>query len=122
MPRIRTAWMWIPAGPTAPRAAAMRLLGRRIGRPLVDAAAMRSAVAIAVPEGASTLPSWCSSMISAVSKNGAASSLNRISSTAEIEKLAATRTWPLSGVAVAAANVARSSSVKPVVPTTTWMP
>ena len=55
-----------------------------------DAAAIRSAVASAVPDGASALASWCSSMISAVSKNGAAISAKRIISTAEIEKLAAT--------------------------------
>ena len=64
---------------------------RRVGAPTRrDAAAIRSAVASAVPDGASTLPSWCSSMISAVSKYGAASSAKRIISTAEIEKLAAT--------------------------------
>ena len=43
-----------------------------------DASAMRRAVIIAVPDGASIFWSWCSSMISAVSKNGAASSANRI--------------------------------------------
>ena len=47
---------------------------------------MRCAVAIAVPDGASTFWSWCSSMISAVSKYGAASSANRIISTAPIAK------------------------------------
>ena len=52
-----------------------------------DAAAIRSAVAIAVPEGASIFSSWCSSMISAVSKYGAASSAKRIISTALIAKL-----------------------------------
>ena len=48
---------------------------------------MRSAVAMAVPDGASTFSSWWSSMISAVSKNGAASSAKRIISTALIAKL-----------------------------------
>ena len=50
---------------------------------------MRSAVAIAVPDGASTFWSWWSSMISAVSKYGAASSAKRIISTAPIAKLGA---------------------------------
>ena len=61
-------------------------------------------------------------MISAVSKNGAASSLRRISSTAEMEKLAATSTWPAPSADAAASNAARSSSVSPVVPTTAWIP
>ena len=51
---------------------------------------MRATVVRAVPDGASALLSWCSSMTSAVSKNGAAISAKRIISTAEIEKLAAT--------------------------------
>ena len=55
-----------------------------------DAAAMRLAVNRAVPEGASTLASWCSSMISAVSNHGAASSAKRIISTAPMAKLGAT--------------------------------
>ena len=50
---------------------------------------MRCAVVTAVPDGASTLPSWCSSMISAVSKHGAASSAKRIISTALIAKFEA---------------------------------
>ena len=54
-----------------------------------EAAAIRCAVATAVPDGASILASWCSSMISAVSKNGAAISAKRIISTALIAKLAA---------------------------------
>ena len=52
---------------------------------------MRRAVIIAVPEGASTLASWCSSMTSAVSKNGAASSAKRIISTAPMAKFGAMR-------------------------------
>ena len=56
-------------------------------------AAIRSAVSIAVPDGASIFWSWCSSMISAVSKYGAASSANRIISTAPIAKFGAIRRW-----------------------------
>ena len=44
---------------------------------------------MAVPDGASIFWSWWSSMISAVSKYGAASSANRIISTAPIAKLGA---------------------------------
>ena len=55
-----------------------------------DASAMRSTVFIAVPEGASTFWSWCSSMTSAVSKNGAAISAKRIISTAPMAKFGAT--------------------------------
>ena len=61
-------------------------------------------------------------MISTVSKNGAASSLRRISRTAEIEKLAATMACPLSGVAAADAKAARSASESPDVPTIAWIP
>ena len=52
---------------------------------------MRSAVSMAVPDGASTFWSWWSSMISAVSNQGAASSAKRIMSTAPMAKLGATK-------------------------------
>ena len=51
---------------------------------------MPSAVRSDVPDGASRLASWCSSMISALSNHGAASAANRIISTAPMAKLAAT--------------------------------
>ena len=89
------------------------------GAQSADAAAIRSTVSIAVPDGASTFWSWCSSMISAVSKYGAAISANRIMSTAPIAKFGAI-TQLL--VVNAAAKRSKSSSVKPVVPTTAWMP
>ena len=50
---------------------------------------MRWAVAIAVPDGESTFCSWCSSMISAVSKYGAASSAKRIIKMAPMAKFGA---------------------------------
>ena len=53
--------------------------------------AMRCTVIMAVPDGASTLASWCSSITSAVSKYGAASSAKRIISTAPMAKFGATR-------------------------------
>ena len=43
----------------------------------------------AVPEGASSFRSWCSSMISALSMYRAASAANRIMSTAPMAKLGA---------------------------------
>ena len=52
---------------------------------------MRCTVIMAVPDGASALASWCSSITSAVSKNGAASSAKRIISTAPMAKFGATR-------------------------------
>ena len=54
-----------------------------------DAAAMRCAVRIAVPDGASILWSWWSSMISDVSKYGAAISAKRIIRIAPIAKFGA---------------------------------
>ena len=54
-----------------------------------DAPAMRCAVSIAVPEGASAFWSWCSSMISPLSKYGDASSANRIINTAPMAKFGA---------------------------------
>ncbi len=84
-----------------------------------DAAAMRRAVIIAVPDGASALASWCSSMTSAVSKNGAASSAKRIISTAPMAKFGAIRQLDRVN---ADRSAATSSSVKPVVPTTACSP
>ena len=52
---------------------------------------MRCTVIMAVPDGASILASWCSSITSAVSKYGAASSAKRIISTAPMAKFGATR-------------------------------
>ena len=54
-----------PAGPTRWRPAAGR------GRPLAGAAAIIDAVRSAVPDGASALPLWCSSITSAEAKNRA---------------------------------------------------
>jgi hypothetical protein len=80
---------------------------------------MRSAVRIAVPDGASILASWCSSMISAVSKHGAASSAKRIMRTAPMAKLGARKQLL---VVKAARSPSRSASLNPVVPTTACIP
>ena len=80
---------------------------------------MRFAVATAVPDGASILPSWCSSMISALSKYGAANSAKRIISTALIAKLGTMmQLLPLNSDRKAS----MSASLKPVVPTTACTP
>ena len=76
------------------------------GAQSLDAAAIRCAVSMAVPDGASTLASWCSSMISAVSKYGAASSAKRIISTAPMAKFGAITAL----AADASKRVRRSSS------------
>ena len=55
------------------------------------AAAIRSTVRMAVPEGESTLASWWNSMTSAVSNHGAASSAKRIIKMAPMAKLGAIR-------------------------------
>ena len=109
----------MPAGPAPPRAPSTTSCRVGSGAQSGDAAAMRRAVIIAVPEGASALASWCSSMTSAVSKNGAASSAKRIISTAPMAKFAAIRQLDRVN---ADRSAAMSSSVKPVVPTTACSP
>ena len=82
---------------------------------------IRPAVRSAVPEGASSLPSWCSSMISARAMWRDASAAKRIISTAPTAKLGA-----ITALAGPASASARSSStcsaVRPVVPMTACTP
>ena len=87
-------------------------LGRRVVAQSFDAAAMRCAVSIAVPDGASIFWSWWSSMISAVSKNGAASSAKRIISTAPIAKFGAMTAFAV-GLLEQLGEVGELGSVKP---------
>ena len=61
-------------------------------------------------------------MISAPSMNGAASSANRIMSTAPMAKLAAMTQLARGRLEQASASSSRSSSPMPVVPTTAWTP
>ena len=103
----------------APRAPGSTSVVVGSGAQSAEAAAIRSAVRMAVPDGASILLSWWSSMISAVSNHGAAISAKRIMRTAPMAKFGAMR--QLLRVK-AAAKRSRSASVKPVVPTTAWMP
>src|SRR4051794_27848573 len=110
----------MPAGPEAPRAPGTTSVLVGSGSQRGEAAAIRSRVSMAVPDGASALASWWSSMTSAVSKYGAASSAKRIISTAPMAKLGATRQL----LAVKASrSSSRSMLVNPVVPTTacTWL-
>ena len=78
---------------------------------------MSSAVRAAVPLGASSLRSWCSSMISALAMIRDASAAKRIMSTAPIAKFGATRTLP-SPLASRRSRRGRSRSC----PTTAWTP
>jgi hypothetical protein len=80
---------------------------------------MRSAVFIAVPLGASTFWSWCSSITSAVSNQGEAISAKRIRRMAPMAKLGAMRQLL---VVKALVKRSRSASPNPVVPATAWMP
>ena len=81
----------MPPGPDAPSGAGdhlHRASGPRPTRPTPRPCGWRCSMA--VPEGASTLASWCSSIISAVANHGAAISAKRIMSTAPMAKLGAT--------------------------------
>ena len=120
-PRIRTEWMGIPPAPSPPRAPSSTVFVVGSGAHCDDASAIRSAVAIAVPDGASTLSSWWSSMISAVSKYGAASSANFIMSTALIAKFGMIAALAVE-LSNRAASFSTSSSENPLVPTTACTP
>ena len=110
---------------TAPRAPGRDEAVASGGAPRLAASRARLimvAVRSAVPDGASALPAWCSSMTSAESKKRAAWAANRIIRTAPTEKFGAMstrapgassshrRTWP------------SRSSPKPDVPTTVSSP
>src|SRR5581483_6698413 len=82
------------------------------------AAPMMFAVRKAVPDGASILAAWCSSMTSADSKNRAASAANRIMRIAPMEKFGTTSTRTLAAASQPRTSASRSSS-NPEVPTTT---
>src|SRR5438309_1847218 len=80
-------------------------------------AASRLAVESAVPDGASSLPAWWSSMISTASKCGAAISARCIITTAPMAKFGAT--IPPTPLALHAVSSLSTSDVdRPVVPTT----
>jgi hypothetical protein len=87
----------------------------------VEVSAIRSAVSIAVPDGASILFSWCSSMISADSNHGAAIAARCIIRTAPMAKFGATTAFARSP-SKSPVRSCRSPSVRPVVPMTAWTP
>ena len=108
------------AGPAPPRAPPTTSCLVGSGAQSGEAAAMRCTVIMAVPDGASALVSWCSSITSAVSKNGAASSAKRIISTAPMAKFGATR--QLLAVKRLGQVVEVVGARSPVVPITAWTP
>src|SRR4051794_22643435 len=77
-----------------------------------------AAVALAVPDGASSFVAWCSSTISAACRCRDASAANRIISTAPIAKFGATKT----GNSAARATWSTSAVSHPLVPTTQGTP
>ena len=87
-----------------------------------------AAVRAAVPEGASTLAGWCSSMTSTDSKKGAALAAKAIMSSAPMAKFGAMSTptpAPLLAGGASASwprSVSSRASSQPVVPTTTCTP
>ena len=115
-----TEWIGIPSI-SPPRAPGVITVVVGSSAQSLDAAAMRCAVSAAVPDGASIFWLWCSSMISAVSKNGAAISANRIINTAPTAKFGTIAAFAVDA-SNNSANSASSSSVNPVVPTTACTP
>ncbi len=120
--RESESWRMVSVSPTPPRITSWCATspGRRtewIG----TSPSIRPAVRRAVPEGASSLPSWCSSTISARGMWRDASAAKRIISTAPTAKLGA-----ITALAAPASASARSSStcsgVRPVVPMTACTP
>src|SRR3954449_13162030 len=111
------SWRIVSVWPTSPRMTSWWATrpGRRtewIG----TSPSMSSAVRAAVPLGASTLRSWCSSMISARRMYCDACAAKRIISTAPIAKFGATKTLP------PPLSPASSAGSQPVVPTTACTP
>src|SRR5919107_610130 len=111
------SWRMVSVCPTPPRMTSWWATspGRRtewIGTP----PPISSAVRAAVPLGASSLRSWCSSMISALGRCRAASTANCIISTAPIAKFGAKNTLP------PPASSLSSEGSQPLVPTTACTP
>ena len=120
----------MPSAAVAPRAPAstMSVVGSG-GHGALPAArrasAMTVAVCMAVPEGASRLASWCSSMTSTPSMCGATIRAQCSNSTAPMAKLGTMTTLALVSLSLCAkraAMSATSASDSPLVPITAWMP
>ena len=120
--RESESWRMVSVSPSPPRMTSWWATrpGRRTEW-MGTSPSIRAAVRSAVPEGASSLPSWCSSMISALAMCRDASAAKRIISTAPTAKFGAITA--LAGPASASARSSPSwASLSPVVPTTTCTP
>src|SRR3954451_23391611 len=120
-PRRRTECTWMPPAPTPPRAPSTTVVVVGSADHSAEAVAIRWTVSMAVPDGASTFWSWWSSITSALSKYGAASSAKRIMSTAPMAKFGAITALALEA-AKRSRKASRSASPNPVVPTTACTP
>src|SRR6516165_1651948 len=124
-PASRMEWTWTPpprAEPLAPSTADTVASGGSPSPAAALASAIIAAVRDAVPEGASALAAWCSSITSAEVKNRAACWANRIISTAPTEKLGTTSTRTPGAAASHARTCASRDSSNPEVPTTVSRP
>src|SRR5689334_5842261 len=123
-PGSRTECTCTPScsAPLAPSAAVVVASGTSPRPAAARAALIRSAVLAAVPDGASTLFAWCSSIISADSKNLAACAANRIIRTAPTEKFGAIMTRTSGALSSHPVTVSSRSWLNPDVPTTTFRP
>src|ERR1017187_4626488 len=108
--------------PLAPSAAETVASGEGPRPEARRASAISDAVRAAVPDGASTLRAWCSSTISAESKNRAAWAANRIMSTAPNEKFGTTSARVAGASASHSVTCEVRDSSKPEVPTTVSSP
>ena len=106
--------------PRAPSSEVVVASGAGASPASLRACDISSAVRAAVPEGASTLLGWCSSIISADSKYLAALAANSIIKTAPIAKLGAMSTPDFDEERSDLIFAMRASS-KPVVPITAWI-
>src|SRR3990170_485496 len=120
-PGSRTLWMVTPSTvpPRVPSTVSRCVAGRWNGssRP----SAILRAVVMAVPEGASTLPSWCISMSSTWSKKRAAAFARWAITTAPRAKLEAT-TAPSFRSRHSLSSSCRNASERPEVPITSLAP
>ena len=123
-PATRTEWTWM-SSTTAPRAPGRPEAVTSGGAPSPAAwraSLIMAAVRSAVPEGASALAAWCSSMTSAESKKRAAWAAKRIIRMAPTEKFGTMSTRGPGASASQRRTWSSRSSLKPEVPTTVSRP
>ena len=123
-PRSRTECTRTPStsAPRAPSSACVVASGTGPRPAAARAAAIAEAVCRAVPDGASTLSGWCSSITSTDSNQRAARAANAMARTAPSAKFGATSTPTPGRSARWSRTRASESSSQPVVPTTRWTP